>query len=140
MKKRIVIVDGMSGLVGAQIVERLRASFSDKVEIIALGTNSNATERMLKAGADKGASGENAIRVSVGSGVLVMGPIGIVIPNSMLGEITPAIAEAVLSASAARILVPVSHEHFILAGLEPKPLNKFLDDAVAIAREKIGEL
>lgn len=58
----------------------------------------------------------------------------------MLGEITPAIAEAVLSASGTRILVPVSHEYYILAGLKPKPLNKFLDDAVTIAREKIGEL
>lgn len=140
MKKRIGVVDGMGGGVGAQLIERLRASFGGKVEIIALGTNSTATDRMLKAGADRGASGENAICVSVGSSFLVMGPIGVVIPNAMLGEITPAIAEAVLAASGARILVPVAHDHFILAGLEPKPLNRFLDDAVAIAREKIGEL
>ena len=140
MKKRIVVVDGMGGGVGAQLIERLRASFGGKVEIIALGTNSTATERMLKAGADRGASGENAICVSVGSGLLVMGPIGVVIPNGMLGEITAAIAEAVLAASGDRILVPVAHNHFILAGLEQKSLNRFLDDAVAIALEKLGEI
>ncbi len=140
MKKRVLIVDGMGGGVGAQLVERLRASLKDRIEIIALGTNSCATERMLKAGADRGASGENAIRVSVGSGAVVMGPIGIVIPNGMLGEITPAMAEAVLSAQGYRILVPVAQEHFVLVGLEPKPLGRLLDEAAALAMERLGEV
>ena len=87
MKKRIVVVDGMGGGVGAQVIEHLKSILDEGVEILALGTNSGATERMLKAGADRGASGENAIRISVGSGCLVIGPIGIVVPNGMLGEV-----------------------------------------------------
>ncbi len=138
MKKRIVIVDGMGGGIGSQLVGRVRESVGNGVEIIALGANSGATERMVKAGADRGASGENAIQISVGLGDLVMGPIGIVIPNGMLGEITPTMAEAVLRAPGERILVPVAQEHFILAGVEQKPLGRLLDEAAALAKERLG--
>lgn len=138
MKKRLVIVDGMGGGIGAQLVERLRAAFPDRIEIIALGTNSTATERMVKAGADRGASGENAIIVSVGLGSLILGPIGIVIPNGMLGEVSPAIAAAVLAAPGERILVPVAQDHFVLAGMEAKPLGRLLDEAAALAKERLA--
>lgn len=140
MKKRIVVVDGMGGGIGARLVGRLRESFGERIEIVALGTNSTATERMVRAGADYGASGENAIRVSVGLGCLVMGPIGIVVPNGMLGEISPSIAEAVLSAPGVRILVPVAQDHFIIAGMESKPLGRLIDEAAALALERLGEV
>ncbi len=140
MKKRIIVVDGMGGGIGAQLVELIRASFDDRVEIIGLGTNSNATERMLKSGADKGASGENAIKVSAGTGSLIMGPLGIVIPNGMLGEITSAMAEAVLTASCERILIPVAQNHFILAGFDQKPLGQLLSCAMTLAKEKLGDI
>ena len=140
MKKCIVIIDGMGGGIGAQLVVRAREAFGDGVELVALGTNSTATERMVKAGANRGASGENAIRVSVGLGSIVMGPIGIVLPNGMLGEITPAIAEAVLSSPARRILVPVTQDHFVIAGLEPKTLGKLLDEAMALAKDSVSEV
>lgn len=140
MKKRIVVVDGMGGGVGAQIIERLRTASIEGIEILALGANSGATERMMKAGADRGASGENAIRVSVASGRLIVGPIGIVIPNGMLGEITPAMAEAVLAAPCERILVPVAQDHFTIAGLEQKPLGRLIDEAIALATAKLDAI
>ncbi len=140
VRKCIVIVDGMGGGIGAQLVARVREAFGDKVDLIALGTNSTATERMVKAGADRGASGENAIRVSVRLGALVMGPIGIVIPHGMLGEITPAMAEAVLAAPGKRILVPVAQDHFMLAGFESKTLGRLLDEAMTLVKDNLGEL
>jgi len=133
VRKRIVVVDGMGGGIGAQLAASLKATLGSAAEILALGTNSAATERMLKAGADRGASGENAIRVSAGTGDIIMGPIGIVVPNGMLGEVTPAMAQAVLAAPGLRILIPVNQDHFILAGLESKPLGKLVEEAVALA-------
>lgn len=138
MAKCIVVVDGMGGGIGAQLVARLRESLGDEVEILALGTNSGATERMLKSGADRGASGENAIRVSVALGEIIMGPIGIVVPNGMLGEITPAMAESVLAAPGSRILVPVSQGHFEISGLEPKSVGRLVEEAVELARARLG--
>ncbi len=138
MRKRVVVVDGMGGGVGAQLVERIRSALKDEVEILALGTNSGATERMLRAGADRGASGENAIRISAGSGRLIVGPIGIVIPNGMLGEVTPAMAEALLAAPCGRVLVPVQQEHFAIAGLEQKPLGRLLDEAIELVKAALA--
>ncbi len=132
MKKCIVVIDGMSGGIGTQLVARMRELAGDSVEIVALGTTSGATERMLKAGADRGASGENAIRVSVGLGDVVVGPIGIIVPNGMMGEVTSAMAEAVFAARGQRILVPVAQAHFTLAGVDTVPLGK----AVAAAAEE----
>ncbi len=140
MKKRIVIVDGMGGGIGSQVIEGLRSMLGDAVEILALGTNSGATERMLKAGADRGASGENAIRVSVGTGCLVIGPIGIVIPNGMLGEITEVMAQAVLASPGERILIPVAQEHFLLAGFEAKPLGKLVEDTMVLVKARLDRV
>lgn len=140
MKKTIVVVDGMGGGIGAQLVERLRDLMKDDVQIIALGTNSSATERMLKAGADRGASGDNAIRTSVGLGDIVLGPIGIAIPNGLMGEISPAVAEATLAARAHRILVPVQQDHFELVGLESAPIGKLVALAAAAAAERLAQM
>jgi len=138
MDKRIVVVDGMGGGIGAQLVAKLREALGSGVEILALGTNSSATERMLKAGADRGASGENAVRTSVALGDLILGPIGIALPNGMLGEISPAIAQAVLAAPGRRILVPVAQEHFAIAGLEPRPVGRLVEAAAALAAAALG--
>jgi hypothetical protein len=131
MNKTIVIIDGLGGGVGAQLTARLREALGTGVELVALGTNSSATERMLKAGADRGATGENAIRVSVGGGDLIVGPIGIVIPDSMMGEITAAMVAAVLAAGGTRILLPLQQSHLILAGVEDVPLGELIRRAVA---------
>ncbi|MDR2375073.1 MAG: DUF3842 family protein [Treponema sp.] len=140
MKTTIVIVDGMGGGIGVQLITRLKEVWSkdrDDTEIVALGTNAVATERMVKAGADRGASGENAVRVSVGMGDYILGPVGIVIGNSMMGEITPAMAQAVLDAPGERILLPLQQEHFHIAGIEFLSLARIIDRAVEILKEQI---
>jgi hypothetical protein len=141
MKHSIVVVDGMGGGIGVRLITRLKETCGPGTELVALGANAVAAERMIKAGAHRGAAGENAVRVSVKEGDFIMGPIGIVIPNSLMGEITPAMAEAVLAAPGERILLPLENDHFILAGLECQPLAKVIDRGVEIllARLKTRE-
>jgi D-arabinose 1-dehydrogenase-like Zn-dependent alcohol dehydrogenase len=138
MKKTIVVVDGMGGGIGAQLVERVRELLGDGVEVIALGTNSAATERMLKAGADRGASGENAVAVAVALGDVILGPIGAAIPNGLMGEISDRVATAVLAARGRRVLVPVPQDHFTLVGLEQLPIGKLVSLAAAEAARLVG--
>ncbi|MDR2518441.1 MAG: DUF3842 family protein [Spirochaetaceae bacterium] len=139
---KVIIVDGMGGGIGVQLIARLKEALAAEApktaELIALGTNSVATERMVKAGAHRGATGENAIRVSAPLGRFILGPIGIVITNSMMGEITPVMADAILRAPGERILLPLQNDHFHLAGLESLPLAKMMDKAVEIFRERLG--
>jgi len=104
----IAVVDGMGGGIGAQIVTQLRQELPLDVEVLALGTNAIATQKMMKAKANRGASGENAIRVSINMADFILAPIGVVIPNSMLGEITPAIAQAVAGARGHKLLLPIN--------------------------------
>jgi hypothetical protein len=136
MKRTIVIIDGMGGGIGVQLAGRIRELNLPDTEILALGTNAVAVERMIKAGAHRGAAGENAVKVTVPCADFILGPIGIVIPNSMMGEITPAIAEAVMTAPGERILLPLQQGHFVFAGLEPQPLAKMLEKAVDILKER----
>jgi len=131
------VVDGMGGGIGTQIVTQLRQELPLDVEIIALGTNAVATEKMMKARANRGASGENAIRVSIDQADFVLAPIGVIIPNSMLGEVTPAIAEAVANASARKLLLPINQPHFEIVGIEWKALTKQISAAIAIIRQAI---
>jgi hypothetical protein len=138
MKRTIVIVDGMGGGIGVQLIGRIRELDSADIEIIALGTNAVATERMVKAGAHRGAAGENAVKVTVPHAGFILGPIGIVIPNSMMGEITPSIAEAVMASPGERILLPLQQDHFTLVGLEPLPLAKMLEKAIVLLKERIS--
>jgi hypothetical protein len=131
---RIMIIDGLGGGSGVQLIEGLREALDkagkNNAEIVALGTNAVATERMFKAGAQRGATGENALRVSSAKADIIAGPIGIVIPDAMMGEITAEIARAVLTSPARRVLLPLQNDHFILAGLEPAPLAKIIDKAI----------
>ncbi|MDR0708840.1 MAG: DUF3842 family protein [Spirochaetaceae bacterium] len=136
MNRTIVVIDGMGGGIGVQLIGRIRELDLPDTEILALGTNAVAVERMVKAGAHRGATGENAIRVTVFRGDFILGPIGIVIPNSMMGEITPSVAEAVMAAPGERILLPLQQDHFALVGLEPLPLAKMLEKAVTLLRER----
>jgi len=135
--KRIVVIDGMGGGIGVQLVSRLKEVLGDRAEIIALGTNGVATERMIRAGAHRGAAGENAIRVSAALGDIITGPLGIVIPNSLMGEITAAITEAILAAPGERVLLPLAQEHFYIPGLEKLPLAKLTAQAVDYIAGKI---
>jgi hypothetical protein len=124
----------MGGGIGVQIVTQIRQELPLDVETLALGSNAVATDRMMQARANRGASGENAIRVSVNLADFVLGPIGIVIPNSMLGEITPTIAEAVAMARGRKLLLPVNQPHIEIVGIEWRALTKQISAAIATIR------
>jgi hypothetical protein len=138
MSTTIVVIDGVGGGIGAQIIERLKKESLEGVSVIALGTNAVATQRMVNAGADRGASGENAIRVSVGLGDIIIGPIGVVLPNAMMGEITPAVAEAVFSARGKKLLLPLNQPHFEVVGITQKNVNDLIADAMLTVRRMIS--
>ena len=127
---RILMIDGQGGRIGKTIVEQLKAQGGD-FEIIAVGTNSIATSAMIKAGADSGATGENPVVLACRKADVITGPIGIVAANSMMGEITPAMAEAVGSSDARKVLVPVS-KCFEVAGVREMPLSRYVEEAVGM--------
>lgn len=123
--KKLLVIDGQGGKMGKTIVEQLKASYPHQ-EIIAIGTNSIATAAMLKAGADLGATGENPAIVNSRDADIIVGPIGIVIANSLLGEITPAMAAAIGSSDADKLLIPVNRcKHFIV-GCQDLSLNEYI--------------
>lgn len=130
----IAVIDGMGGGIGVQIVTQVRQEMPD-AEILALGANAVATDRMMQAKATRGASGENVIRVSIGLADFIIAPIGVIVPNSMLGEITPRIAEAVAGARGRKLLLPVNQPHFEIVGIESKPLAKQISAAIALVKE-----
>ncbi len=130
----IAVVDGMGGGIGAQIITQLRQELPLDVEIIALGTNAVATQRMMQARANRGASGENAILVSINLADFIIAPIGVVVPNSMMGEVTPTIATAVASARGHKLLLPINQPHFEIVGIEWKALTKQISAAIEVIR------
>lgn len=133
----IAVVDGMGGGLGAQIISQLIHCKISKSNIIALGTNAMATSNMLKPGGIRGATGENAVKVSIRNADIIVGPIGIVMPNSLMGEITPAIAEAVMGAQARKILVPVTQNHVEIMGLDNQPLAVLIKEAIGKVCEQL---
>jgi hypothetical protein len=132
---RIAVIDGQGGGIGKAIVEKFRQFFGADLEIIALGTNSLATALMLKAGANEGATGENAIIYNVSKVDAVLGPIGIISANSLLGELTPSMAKAVAGSPCKKILIPLNRCNLMVAGIENKPLPHYIDDAIRIVKE-----
>lgn len=129
----ILVVDGQGGGIGSRLILELRAVLADSAEIIAVGTNSLATNSMLKAGADTGATGENPVLYNSSRADVIVGPIGIMSANSMRGEITPAMASAIAGSDARKILVPVSRCSVSVAGVENAPLETYLKQAVEMA-------
>ncbi|MDR1045400.1 MAG: DUF3842 family protein [Candidatus Adiutrix sp.] len=126
----VLVIDGQGGGFGVAIIKELRASFGDALEIWALGANSTATAAMMKAKANRGATGENAVRVSAARADAVMGPIAVTWANAMMGEITPGLAAAVTSAPAPKILIPLSQEGVTLAGFKSEPLPHLVSEAI----------
>lgn len=137
MKKRVCVIDGQGGGIGAAVIKSLKEAFDESIELLALGTNAIATAQMLKAGANRGASGENAIVRTVQEVDLIIGPIAITWANAMLGEVTPKTAEAVMSSPAVKILMPLTQENVILAGVRPEPLPHLIQN---IIEKKIKEV
>ena len=129
---KLLIIDGQSGRLGAQIIEGLRkAGLPDCHSIVAVGTNSLATSGMINAGADQGATGENAVIVQCRTADVIVGPIGIALADAMLGEITPAMATAVGASTAARVLIPSDRCTTYVIGVVPMTRKQQIDAAVA---------
>ncbi len=125
--KRICVIDGQGGGIGAAIIKRLKLAFDESVDIIALGTNAIATAQMLKAKANRGASGENAIVRTIEEADVVIGPTGIIMAHALMGEVTPAMAVAVAGCRAKKLLLPLSQENVEVVGMNQDPLPHLLD-------------
>jgi hypothetical protein len=128
--KRICVIDGQGGGIGSFIIKKLKELFEETIEIVALGTNAIATAQMLKARANRGASGENAIVQTVKSVDIIIGSISIIIAHAMLGEVTPKIAEAVASSTAKKYLLPLSQENIKLIGMPSIPLPRLVEELI----------
>ena len=122
---KITVIDGQGGRIGKAIVERLKNAHPEQ-ELYAIGTNSLATASMLKAGADYGATGENPCIVNAKDSDIIIGPIGIVLANALLGEITPAIATAIGDSKAYKILIPVNRCNHYITGLNDVGLSEHI--------------
>jgi hypothetical protein len=133
--KRICVMDGQGGGIGATLIQYLKAQLGENVELVALGTNAIATARMLKAGANKGASGENAICRTVTRADCIVGPVAVTWANAMLGEVTPRMAEAVMSSAAPKVILPLSQENAEFVGLTREPLPHLVEAAVVKIKE-----
>ena len=131
----ILIVDGQGGRLGKQLVKEVRERFP-QLSLMAVGTNSMATESMLKAGADRAATGENAVVVACRKADVIIGPVGIVIADALLGEVTPAMAKAVGQSDAVRILLPSDKCDTFIAGVESTGMSALVEDAM----EKLASL
>lgn len=125
----ILVMDAQGGGIGKQVVTAVRTRFPDAT-ITAVGTNAAATTAMLRAGADEGATGENAAVVCCRRADVIIGPVGIVIADAMLGEVTPRMAVAVGQSAAKRILIPVNHCANFIAGVADMSVGRLVDSVV----------
>jgi len=128
-KMQILIVDAQGGGIGKQLVSAVKQA-APSAEVTAVGANSAATAAMMKAGADHVATGENAVVVACRKADIIMGPVGIAIADSMLGEVTPAMAMAVGQSDATRILIPFNHCSNIIVGVSDMSVKALIMDAV----------
>lgn len=135
MDTKILVIDGQGGQLGSQIVKELLAKFSD-AQITAVGTNAAATAAMMKAGASRVATGENPVIVACRTADIIVGPVGMVIADALLGEVTPAMAAAVGQADAVRILIPMNKCENMVAGVGSFSTGALIQDAVF----KIGQM
>lgn len=125
----ILIIDAQGGGIGKQLVLAVKKNMPD-VSVTAVGTNSAATSAMIKAGADNAATGENAVVVNSKKADVIIGPVGIVIADALLGEITPLMATAVAQSPARRILIPINHCDNIVVGVDDLSVGKLLQDVI----------
>ena len=125
----ILVIDGQGGQLGGQIIKSLKANFTD-INISAVGTNATATATMLKAGAAQAATGENPVLVACKKADIIIGPIGIVIADALLGEITPKMAVTIGQADATRILLPVNKCDNLVAGVPDLNMSTIINDVI----------
>lgn len=136
--KKVVIIDGQGGRMGAALASQLKAANLPSCEIVAIGANSAATTAMLEAGADAGATGENPVVVNCADADLITGPMGIITANALLGEITPKMAAAVSESRAQKLLIPVNRCSVTVVGVTELPLGEYVKLAVQKAKELLG--
>ena len=134
----VAVIDGQGGGMGRGLVESIRKVWP-KLHVRALGTNSLATSVMLRAGADEGATGENAIVYNVARADILLGPIGVLTPNGLLGEVSPRMAEAIGGSEAVKILLPSQRCSIRLAVGDPQPLQFYLDQAIRLLGAELKE-
>ena len=130
LRKKICVIDGQGGGIGSTVIKYLKAAYGENIELIALGTNAIAASQMLRAGANKCASGENAICQTVARVHCIVGPVTITWANTMLGEVTPKIAEAVTTSPAFKLLLPLFQENAEIIGVTSEPLPHLVQTLV----------
>ena len=135
----ILVIDAQGGGIGKQLVARIKKEFPAEY-ITAVGTNSIATSAMIKAGADQGATGENSVVVACKTADIIIGPVGIVITDAMLGEITETIARSVAQAKAVRILIPFNMCDTLVAGITDAGTGNLIDSALQTLRSVIKRI
>ena len=135
---RIAVIDGQGGGIGSAIIRRLKDEYGEKVEIWALGTNAIATAAMMKARANRGATGENAIIRSMARVEIVIGTISVVMAHAMMGELTPAVAEAIAAGSARKILIPLTQENLTVVGVQKEHLPVLIDNLIPLINEEMA--
>ncbi len=135
MPKRICIIDGQGGGIGAAVIRSIKSNFEESITLIALGTNTIASANMSKAGANLVATGENSICRTVPEADIIIGPVGIAWPNAMMGEVTTEIAEAVVSSPAYKVLLPFTQEPVEIIGVVKEPLPHMIEKAVNLIKE-----
>ena len=133
---KITIIDGQGGKMGKSVIEQL-VKRHPELELYAIGTNSIATSTMMKAGATYGATGENPCIVNAADSDIIIGPVGIVFANALLGEITPAMAVAIGQSPAKKVLLPVNQCSNIVVGTQSLSLSRLMDEAVELLRSML---
>ena len=133
---KVVVIDGQGGKMGKMLIERIKDS-DITCTLIAVGTNSIATSAMLKAGADSGATGENAVVVACRDADIIIGPIGIIVADSLLGEISPIMSVAVGQSKAKKLLLPVNLCNNIIVGALAAPLTKIIAEAIVELKKQL---
>ncbi len=136
----VMVMDGQGGGIGSVIIKALSTAVAQGMEILALGTNSAATARMMRAGANRGASGENAIVQTAPKVDVIMGPLAILMAHAMMGEVTPKMAEAVSASNAKKILIPLTQEKVRIVGVTADPLPHLVEEAVRLMKEMAGHV
>ena len=136
---KILVIDAQGGGLGKQLITRIKKDIP-KLTVMAVGTNTMATAAMLKAGADEAATGENAVVVASRKADIIIGPIGMIIADAMLGEITPKMALAVAQAKATRIIIPFSNCDNYVAGVSDFGISRLMEDALSFLKEHLKKV
>ena len=134
----LLVIDGQGGQLGSQIIKAIRNKYND-MYIMAVGTNATATASMIKAGANQGATGENPVIVASRKADVIIGPIGIVIADALLGEITPKMAVSIGQSSATKILIPINKCENLVAGVQNLTTTALIEDTLKKLQEAIEQ-